>query len=515
MSPELKKILCSRRGILVAGVLLTLLYAWFSRGYYHHDEHYQILEYAHMKLFGTPTVEHLAWEYPLMMRSGVQPGIVWCLGRLLLAGGLYSPYLLIFLLQFFSGALSIGALVVFSRVVRRETGDEKQERLFLALGLFLWFLAYLHVHFSAEMLTGNLLLLLAGCTLHYVSTDRKHEFRWGLLLGALAGATFVVRYQSGFALLGYGLWLLAFCRRWKLFIGMVPGVCCMLAFGLFADRWFYGQWTLTPINYLRENILHGHMLKFGVEPWWYYFSASLAEGGILFGLLVWAAMLRFFWICRRHLVAWMLVPFLLVHFLLGHKEVRFFFPAFFFAPYFITLFWQEVRQTVPLRLRRWVVGIMLACNVGAILFVLVQDPAECSFYRMMDRYCKEKGGVVALNLAGDKTYYSWPQYVIEPRVIETRFYMPADFANLHFDTFEALEAAARTLAAEQRHVIILSADPDLAGKSALRLRKIAWNPYPEWVVRHCNFNDWTRYSLRSKNIYEVLSAEEVAQQGRL
>ncbi|MDE7077840.1 MAG: hypothetical protein K2O55_04600, partial [Alistipes sp.] len=158
--------------------------------------------------------------------------------------------------------------------------------------------------------------------------------------------------------------------------------------------------------------------------------------------------------------------------------------------------------------------IMLACNVGAILFVLVQDPAEIGFYGMMDRYCEQKGDVVALNLAGDKTYYSWPQYVIEPRVIETRFYMPSGFANLHFDTFEALEAAARALAAERRHVIILSADPDLAGKSALRLRKIAWNPYPEWVVRHCNFNDWTRYSLRSKNIYEVLPAEEVAQQGR-
>ena len=130
-----------------------------------------------------------------MLRSGVQPWIVWCLGRLLLAAGLYSPYFLVFLLQLFSGALSIGALVIFGRVVRRETGDEQQERLFLALGLFLWFLAYLHVHFSAEMLTGNLLLLLAGLTLHYASTDRRPELRWGLLLGTLAGATFIVRYQ--------------------------------------------------------------------------------------------------------------------------------------------------------------------------------------------------------------------------------------------------------------------------------------------------------------------------------
>jgi len=47
---ELKKNLCSRRGILLAGCALTLLYAFFSHGYYHHDEHFQILEYACMKL---------------------------------------------------------------------------------------------------------------------------------------------------------------------------------------------------------------------------------------------------------------------------------------------------------------------------------------------------------------------------------------------------------------------------------------------------------------------------------
>ena len=71
----------STRQILFAGCLLTLLYALFSQGVYHSDEHYQILEYAHMKLFGSPTVEHLAWEYPLQMRSGVQPFVAWCVRR--------------------------------------------------------------------------------------------------------------------------------------------------------------------------------------------------------------------------------------------------------------------------------------------------------------------------------------------------------------------------------------------------------------------------------------------------
>ncbi len=63
---------------------------------------------------------------------------------------------------------------------------------------------------------------------------------------------------------------------------------------------------------------------------------------------------------------------------------------------------------------------------------------------------------------------------------------------------------AHGLASEGRRVLILSPDPDLAGKSPLPLRKIIWSPYPEWVVRHFNFNDWTRFAVRSKNVYELL-----------
>lgn len=509
MLPDLRQAFCSRRGILLAGCALTLLYAFFSHGYYHHDEHYQILEYAHMKLFGVPSADHLAWEFSLMMRSGVQPFLVWCLGQLLSALGIYSPYLLIFLLQTSSGALSVAALLAFGRAVRSELGNERQERIFLALGLFLWFLAYLHVHFSAEMLTGNLLLFLAAATLRYLSADDGREVRWGVLLGLLVGATFVVRYQAGFALAGYGLWLLLFRRRWRLFAGMVPGFVFVSLLGLLSDRWLYGEWTLTPFNYLRENILNGHMLKFGVEPWWYYFSASLTESGVLFGLLVWAAMLRYFWTRRRSVITWMLVPFLLVHFFMGHKEVRFFFPVLFFAPYFITLFLRDLLPQTPPRLFRPVAWFMLAFNLGAIFFVVAQDPADFCFYRTMDRYCDDKGRIVGLALADEKNYYSWPQYVLEPQVIETRFYMPRNMDMRHCATFGELEDAARSLRAAGERVLLFSQDPGLAEQCDLPLRKIVWSPYPGWVVRYFNFNDWTRYSVRSKNVYEVVAPAEV------
>ena len=53
----------SYRRILLAGTLFTLLFALLSRGFYHPDEHFQILEYAHLKLFGAETTDYLPWEY--------------------------------------------------------------------------------------------------------------------------------------------------------------------------------------------------------------------------------------------------------------------------------------------------------------------------------------------------------------------------------------------------------------------------------------------------------------------
>ena len=172
--------------LIWAGCLVTLLYAAFSLGTYHPDEHFQILEYAHMKLFGTPTPDHLPWEYLLQMRPGIQPFVAWAVGKGLLAAGIYSPFAVVFVLQLLSGALSAAALLFFYRTVRDDLRDENARCWFLLLGFFLWYLAYLHVHFNAEMISGNLLLLLAALTMRCHRAVGRREFGRGVLLGSCA-----------------------------------------------------------------------------------------------------------------------------------------------------------------------------------------------------------------------------------------------------------------------------------------------------------------------------------------
>lgn len=105
------------RTLIYLGCLFTLLYVIFSDGFYHPDEYFQILEYAHMKLFGT-SPEELPWEYQTMMRPGFQPLIAYGFGKLLTAIRFYDPYILQALLRLFSGALSVIALLLFCRAIR-------------------------------------------------------------------------------------------------------------------------------------------------------------------------------------------------------------------------------------------------------------------------------------------------------------------------------------------------------------------------------------------------------------
>lgn len=500
--PSLRNL--SPKFILLSGILLTLLYALFSQGVYHPDEHFQILEYAHMKLFGTPTPQELAWEYTLMMRPGLQPLIAYGMGSVLHTLHLYHPNLLVFLLHLLSGIVSVITTWIFYKSIRRTLTGLDEERWYLILSFFLWFMAYLHVRFSSEMFSGNMLLLLLAVTLRYTQEERKNLFSWGLGLGILAGTAFITRYQIGFALLGFGIWLLVFARRWRLLLGMALGIMLLLGVGLLADFWLYGQWTCSPINYLRENILNSHIDSFGIDPWWYYLTAIPLEGGILYGLAVLVATIWFLIKHPKHIITWTLIPFLIAHQMVGHKEVRFLFPILLFAPYFLVLMARDLpRRFVQHRATKITAIVLVALNMIIITYHLTIPNTEIYFYRMMEEFSADKKRVAILNLTADQTYYSHCENVLYPRLVSAHFYMPKQMERRTVDSLPDLERAANDLKKEGTEVWILSEDGNFTERTSLPLTKIFWSAYPSWVMRYFNFNDWVGLSIRRKNIYRM------------
>jgi hypothetical protein len=94
------------RPILLLAVLWYLITAWFSTGYLHGDEHYQILEFAG-SIAGWNRPEDLAWEHAARIRPALQP----ILAYLFLSGaewsGLSDPFVQAFLLRAISGLLAV------------------------------------------------------------------------------------------------------------------------------------------------------------------------------------------------------------------------------------------------------------------------------------------------------------------------------------------------------------------------------------------------------------------------
>src|SRR5690349_18118984 len=154
--------LSRRRDLFIAGILLIGITAWFSIGYHHPDEHYQIWEFAKYKLGESPLAD-LPWEYHEQMRPGLQPFLAYCsiLGARIL--GITDPFIQVFLLRLLTGLLVFWVYWKWCDALESTLGD--RGRMLRLCLVFFWMFPYLNVRFSSENMSaltflGGLLLLI-------------------------------------------------------------------------------------------------------------------------------------------------------------------------------------------------------------------------------------------------------------------------------------------------------------------------------------------------------------------
>lgn len=181
-----------------------------------------------------------------------------------------------------------------------------------------------------------------------------------------------------------------------------------------------------------------------------------------------------------------MVPFLLAHQLVGHKELRFLFPVLPFIPFFAVLLARDLPQRLLRnRIVRLVGVLAVVLNFALIVYnVIPIKNTDIFFYRMMDDYCRGKERVCVLNVKDEPTYYSYGEFMIGPRVVTARFYMPrnmeASLGRFHIGTGTRGPAIAQNL--PRRVYLVRRRAP--AEHTALPVEKVAWNPYPKWIIRY-------------------------------
>src|SRR5579871_6522000 len=185
------------RTMVAAEALIALASAWFNDGFFSHDEHFQIIEFAWHKLGRTPA-DGLAWEFAARMRPGIQPWLAAGLFRGLDAIGWFTPFFATFLLRLASGLLGLWVSLELCLRVLPWVRNAALRRVLLTGMLFLWFLPYVHGRFASEN-WGGLLFFAGLCPLlDALEPARGRALLRGAVAGLLWSAAFYARFQVAF-----------------------------------------------------------------------------------------------------------------------------------------------------------------------------------------------------------------------------------------------------------------------------------------------------------------------------
>jgi phosphatidylinositol glycan class B len=469
--------------IALLGFALYALTAWFSAGYHHPDEHFQLLEFARYMLGRCPAAA-LPWEFGAKIRPGLQPLLAAQAMRLSETCQLHDPFAQAFLLRLLSAVLSIGCLWGWARYLQdRYPGQALGQRL-LWLGGLLWFAPYLGVRFSSE--NWSALSFAAGLLCLLQGLDRQRLvllFTAGLLLAL----SFFFRFQMAFALLGLGGWLLwQGALRLRGWLALCAGALPALALGLWADQRLYGSWEPVALHYFWSNIVENKAAHWGTSPWWYYLPTFLLQAGPPLSLLLLLALgfaLRAYH--RSSPLPWVLLLFLLGHSLVGHKEFRFLFPMLLPMLVLVAQGWPLVRDFWgKKRWFRWVLA-------GSVVLNLVALPLRCLLP------AQEAMPVLRYLHAQAQVHPQRPVWAVERDPFElvgldAGFYRPAHMPLRVLPNLAALDSLPKV------EGLLVYPKSRLQGQPAARR---VYSNFPDWVLRF-NPNDWQGRS-RIWSVYQL------------
>lgn len=402
------------RRCLLALFLLLAISAWWSIGFHHNDEHFQILEFANLKLGVTPATD-LPWEFHERIRSWFQPAVALLVTRGFHGVGVTDPFLIAAALRLLSGLLYAAALMRLLEVSRPWFLTAASRRIAVAASCLLWFVPYLAVRFSSESWSGSLFVL-GFVTLIRDSQETGVSRRALLLAGASLGLGFAARYQSILLIAGgVGWWWLVSRPRLARVGAVVAGLLLVVAASMGLDRWGYGQWGLTPWRYVNQQLFMGVAAhRFGASPWWWYGPKLLVSAGPPIGLLLWFGAIST-WVARpRNPLTWVTVAFVGGHCLLAHKELRFLFPVALCAPLLIGMSLDDHPHLLAwlrgTRLGRVLVALTLLLNLtGFMLRTLLPARQEIgvqqAIYRHQPRRLLLVGGRDPFRIGGRPSHF--------------------------------------------------------------------------------------------------------------
>ncbi len=474
--------------IKFAGFFAFVLTAYFSEGFFHPDEHFQILEFCNYKM-GLSPAEDLPWEFKEKIRPALQPALCMAFVKLFHAVGIQSAFNCILWIRILTAVL---AWILFNRFGSFLLPDFKTERgkiLFMYIANLTWFTPLISVRFSSE----NYSALSFLCALFLILKSSGPDFRQNIkslfAAGFLLGISFFFRFQIGLAIAGLGFWLL-FVNKGSLknWIPIIfgAGLASVICIGI--DSWFYETFTLTPVRYFQVNILENKAANWGTQPWWNYLPLFALKAIPPISLLL---LLGFFsgpLVKSKHLFFWCILPFLLGHFAIGHKEMRFLFPMSFCFLYLSAL---GIEDLLSKENWRWPLRFLINFSILVnfiLLPVIMFSPAQIpvKVFRFLSEYSKSHETVL---LCKEKNIYDLVG-------LNANFYKSTKLKCIVLEDNEDIANYLKRNKPDSVFLLERQFIPDynLAGYTMSTI----YRPLPDWII-YFNLNNW----LSRSRIWEI------------
>lgn len=460
-----------------AALAIFIITALFSSGYHHFDEHYQILEFAHYKT-GASDASALAWEYHAKMRPGIQPLIAYSFIQTFKTLGIYTPFLVATVLRLLMAVFSWFTINRLLSVLLKDFETQKYHLYLIWCGLFLWYIPYISVRFSAEAFSAAFMYW----GLSYLLSTNKTYLKI-LLAGLLLGIAWYARVQLGLAFIGLAAWLII--NKWhiKYWLLFLSGTAISIAINLLPDYWLYSDWTFTPYNYFAENILDDKSGNFGVSPWWKYFEFFIMEAVPPISIFLFVFFIRGISFKPLHLFSLMCFTFIVSHFFIGHKEMRFLFPMSIPFSYLAAVgFTNWIDKVRSNKLLNFFFKLSIGVNILLLTYAGLHAPKDTiQYYKFMYQQAEQQ----------PVTLVSIHESPYNQVTLESNYYKHPNLTTIVIEDITQLPSTIDSI--NNKEIYLFS--PRKIEEEAAKQHHLTWvySAFPDWLLKF-NFNNWQERS---------------------
>ncbi|MFY8128462.1 MAG: hypothetical protein ACOVMM_08780 [Chitinophagaceae bacterium] len=316
--------------MLCVGVIIQLITSYTAVGYYHPDQHFQIIEFSGHQL-GVPNGTNYIWELKAQIRSTVQVYMFSGFSSICNLLSITDPFVKTTILRIITGILLWLLFNTIALIISKQL-DKRSAFWLVFIVNFSWFFPYIRSLFSSEIISS---LVFFATAFWYSKRQFVAATFQIIIVGFLFAIAFYLRFQFAFGLIGFGLYVLL-QKQYKHILPLLVGFILGVVFNTYLDYLFYKQWVCTPYLYYTVNITQGKAAEFGQDGFTFYIGVLLTE----FTILPISIYLFWHWIKQsvinfNNVFVLTVLFFVVGHSLISHKEQRFMFPAIMAMPFIV------------------------------------------------------------------------------------------------------------------------------------------------------------------------------------